>query len=135
MQIVFLALIFLCIAWIACIATFFLLSLLRIADKYDIKLPLFEDRKQKIEDAALEEERNDRYDKMLEQLSAEKTKQREEKRQKEEINYVYNELDELDSLETKESDPDELMKLLEFGIPDEEMEEILGRIETGSKGA
>ena len=72
---------------------------------------------------------------MLEQLSAEKTKQREEKRQKEEINYVYNELDELDSLETKESDPDELMKLLEFGIPDEEMEEILGRIETGSKGA
>ena len=33
--------------------------------------------------AALEEERNDRYDRMLEQLSAEKTKQREEKRQKE----------------------------------------------------
>ena len=135
MQIVFLALIFLCLAWIACVATFFLLSLLRIADKYDIKLPLFEDRKQKLEEAALEEERNDRYDEMLAQLSAEKTKQRVEKRQKEEINYVYNELDELDSLETKESDPDELMKLLEFGIPDEEMEEILGRIETGSEGA
>lgn len=135
MQIVLLVLIFLCLAWIVCVATFFLLSLIRIADKYDIKLPLFEDRKQKLEDAALEEERNDRYDKMLEQLSAEKTKQREEKRQKEEINYVYNELDEFDSLETKESDPDELMKLLEFGIPDEEMEEILGRIETGSEGA
>ena len=82
MQIVFLALIFLCLAWIACVATFFLLSLIRIADKYEIKLPLFEDRKQKLDNAALEEERNDRYDRMLEQLSAEKTKQREEKRQR-----------------------------------------------------
>ena len=135
MQIVFLALIILCLVWIACVMTFFALTLIKVSEQRGIELPIFGDRKKKIEEDKEAEERNDRYDKMLEQLSAEKTKQREEKRQKEETNYVYNELDELDSLEAKESDPDELMKLLEFGIPDEEMEEILGRIETGSEGA
>lgn len=53
----------------------------------------------------------------------------------EEINeYVFTEditlesLDSFDELEHTESDPDKLLKILEFGLPDEELEEIMKKL-------
>lgn len=69
MQIVLLALIFLCFAWTACVVTFFALTLIKVSEQHGIDLPIFGDRKKRMEEAKEAEERNDRYDNLLEQLS------------------------------------------------------------------
>ena len=45
--------------------------------------------------------------------------------------YTFNELDVFDELEHTETDPEKLIKILEYGIPDEELESIVKKIESG----
>ena len=134
MQIILLLLIFLCLAWIACLGTYFLLVLIRFADKKNFELPFFEDRKQKIEEAKRQEIRNEQYDKMLEELSEKKQQEKKAKEASAE-GFEYNELDDLADIERSETDPDALLELLEFGIPDEELNTVLNSLESAGQGA
>ena len=45
--------------------------------------------------------------------------------------YTFDELDAFDEVEHTETDPEKLLKLLEYGFPDEELEEIINRLESG----
>ena len=128
MQIVLLILIFLCLAWIACITTFFLLTFMRLADKNKMELSFTEEGKQRLEEAKQQEIRDEQYDKMRKKPS-------EQKKQESTAMFEYNELDDLAEIDRKESSPDELLELLEFGIPDEELNDVLNKIESSGEGA
>ena len=134
MQIVLLILIFLCLAWIAGVTTFFLLTLIRLASKNKIELPFMEERKQRLEEAKQQEIRDEEYDRILEKLSEQK-KQESKVKSETKAMYEYNELDDLADIDRKESSPDELLELLEFGIPDEELNDVLNMIESSGEGA
>ena len=45
--------------------------------------------------------------------------------------YTFNELDAFDELEHTETDPEKLLKILEYGLPDEELETIIKKLESG----
>ena len=45
--------------------------------------------------------------------------------------YSFDELDAFDELKNTETDPEKLLKILEYGLPDEELEEIIKKIESG----
>lgn len=45
--------------------------------------------------------------------------------------YSFDELDAFDELKHTETDPEKLLKILEYGLPDEELEEIIKKIESG----
>ena len=134
MQTVLLILVFLCLAWIAGVTTFFLLTLIRLANKNKIELPFMEERKHRLEEAKQQEIRDDEYDRMLEKLSEQK-KQESNSNTETKTMYEYNELDDLADIDRKESSPDELLELLEFGIPDEELNDVLNMIESSGEGA
>ena len=131
MQIFLLTLIFFCAVWLVCVSVYFLLAIIRIADKLEVELPFMEKRRLKKVDEIEKKIRDEKFDQMLKELSCEKTKQREAKAQAE-TGFVYNELDELSDIDRSETDPDSLMELLEFGIPDEELNQILGSLEASS---
>ncbi len=45
--------------------------------------------------------------------------------------YTFDELDVFDELEHTETDPEKLLKILEYGLPDEELESIIKKLEEG----
>lgn len=45
--------------------------------------------------------------------------------------YDFNELDAFDELQHTETDPEKLLKILEYGLPDEELEMIMKKLESG----
>ena len=73
------------------------------------------------------EESDEAFTNMLVELS-------EEKKAKDNApfgTYTFDELDVFDELEHTETDPEKLLKILEYGIPDEELETIVKKLEAG----
>jgi len=71
------------------------------------------------------EESDKAFTNMLVELSAEKQARENEKFGA----YTFEELDVFDELEHTEKDPDKLLKILEYGLPDEELEAIIKELE------
>ena len=70
----------------------------------------------------------------LPDLLFEDEKEGEEKKAKDNApfgTYTFNELDAFDELEHTETDPEKLLKILEYGLPDEELETIIKKLESG----
>ena len=120
--------------WLVLASVYIGLSVIRVAEKLEVELPLIGDRKKKLEEAKEEEIRNAQYDQMLDEISAEKEKKAKAKAATE-AGYDYNELDQIEEIYRSESDPDALMELLEFGLPDEELDQILNCLEIPSESA
>lgn len=73
------------------------------------------------------EESDEAFTNMLVELS-------EEKKAKDNApfgTYTFDELDVFDELEHTETDPEKLLKILEYGIPDEELDTIVKKLEAG----
>ncbi len=128
MQLVILIVLILVLISTACLFAFgvYLFKiLLAIADKLDADAPFVEEYRKKREEAQKDEEKNRQFDQMLKELS-------ERKRVSYQEEYVspmaYHELDSFDAVEKTENEPESLMALLEFGLPDEEMASILDQI-------
>lgn len=134
MQTIILILVSVCSVWLVLASVYIGLSVIRIAEKLEVELPLIGDRKRKLEEEKKEEIRNAQYDQMLAEISAEKEKKAKAKAAAE-AGYDYNELDQIEEIYRSESDPDALMELLEFGLPDEELDQILNSLEASSEGA
>lgn len=134
MQTVILIFVFVCTAWLVLASVYIGLSVIRIAEKLGVELPLIGDRKKKREEEKAEEIRNAQYNQFLADLSAEKKKKAKAKAAAE-VGYDYNELDQIEEVYRSESDPDALMELLEFGLPDEELDQILNSLEAPSESA
>lgn len=134
MQTIILIFVSVCSVWLVLASVYIGLSLIRIAEKLEVELPLIGDRKKKREEEKEEEIRNAQYDQMLAEISAEKEKKAKAKAAAE-AGYDYNELDQIEEIYRSESDPDALMELLEFGLPDEELDQILSSLETSSESA
>lgn len=97
------------------------IALYRIADKLEVTLPYMNRYKQKLEEEREHEESNERYNQMLEELSQKQIVGR----SKIEPEEIYDELDSLEDFESSETEPESLMELLEFGLPDEELANLL----------
>ncbi len=134
MQTIILILVSVCSVWLVLASVYIGLSVIRIAEKLEVELPLIGDRKRKLEEEKKEEIRNAQYDQMLAEISAEKEIKAKAKAAAE-AGYDYNELDQIEEIYRSESDPDALMELLEFGLPDEELDQILNSLEAPSESA
>lgn len=97
------------------------IALFRIADKLCVSLPYMNAYKKKREEERKNEESNERYNQMLEELSQKRIVGASEVEAEE----AYNELDTLEDFEQTEVEPESLMQLLEFGIPDTELAKLL----------
>lgn len=134
MQTIILIFVFVSTAWLVLASVYIGLSVIRIAEKLGVELPLISDRKKKREEEKAEEIRNAQYNQFLADFSAEKKKKAKAKAAAE-VGYDYNELDQIEEVYRSESDPDALMELLEFGLPDEELDQILNSLEAPSESA
>lgn len=109
------------VAGVAAFCIYAGIALYRIADKLEVTLPYMNRYKQKLEEEREHEESNERYNQMLEELS----KKQIVGRSKIEPEEIYDELDSLEDFESSETEPESLMELLEFGLPDEELANLL----------
>ncbi len=128
MQLAILILLILVLMITACLlafAVYIFKMLIAIADKLDADAPFVEEYRRKREEAQKDEEKNRQFDKMLKELSEKKSISYGAERMPTE---VYDELDSFDAVEKTENEPESLMALLEFGLPDEEMASILDQI-------
>lgn len=98
-----------------------------LAENADIEIPLFEKQRFKRKENALKEKKDIEFTQMLEELSLQKR----DAALRDKSDYVFDELDQIDEEidKQKETDPDALLTLLEFGLPDEEFEDALTAIE------
>lgn len=102
-------------------------TLQRIMTHFGIESAVSEKKKADVEAQRKQEESDKAFTNMLVELS-------EEKKAKDNApfgTYTFNELDVFDELEHTETDPEKLLKILEYGIPDEELESIVKKIESG----
>ena len=109
------------VAGVASFSIYAGIALYRIADKLEVTLPYMNRYKQKLEEEREHEESNERYNQMLEELSQKQIVGR----SKIEPEEIYDELDSLEDFESSETEPESLMELLEFGLPDEELAKLL----------
>lgn len=98
-----------------------------LAENAGIEIPLFEKQRFKRKENALKEKKDIEFTQMLEELSLQKR----DAALRDKSDYVFDELDQIDEEidKQKETDPDALLTLLEFGLPDEEFEDALTAIE------
>ena len=102
-------------------------TLQRIMTHFGIESAVSEKKNADVEAQRKQEESDKAFTNMLVELS-------EEKNAKDNApfgTYTFNELDVFDELEHTETDPEKLLKILEYGIPDEELESIVKKIESG----
>lgn len=102
-------------------------TLQRIMTHFGIESAVSEKKNADVEAQRKQEESDEAFTNMLVELS-------EEKKAKDNApfgTYTFNELDVFDELEHTETDPEKLLKILEYGIPDEELESIVKKIESG----
>ena len=102
-------------------------TLQRIMTYFGIESAVSEKKNADVEAQRRQEESDKAFTNMLVELS-------EEKKAKDNApfgTYTFNELDVFDELEHTETDPEKLIKILEYGIPDEELESIVKKIESG----
>lgn len=98
-----------------------------LAEAACIEIPMFEKQRLKRRENALKEKKDAEFTQMLEELSLKKK----DAEFQDKSDYVFDELDQIDEEinRQKETDPDALLTLLEFGLPDEEFEDALTAIE------
>lgn len=101
-----------------------------IADKSDISLPVFENWKRNKEKRDMQDKKGAESTAELEDICLEKQNEK-TKDILGENDFTFDELGQPDILlaEQPETDPDSLMALLEFGLPDEELESILSALD------
>ena len=98
-----------------------------LAEAAGIEIPMFEKQRLKRRENALREKKDAEFTQMLEDLSLKKKDTEFQNKS----DYVFDELDQIDEEinRQKETDPDALLTLLEFGLPDEEFEDALTAVE------
>ena len=98
-----------------------------LAEAAGIEIPMFEKQRLKRRENALREKNDAEFTQMLEDLSLKKKDAEFQNKS----DYVFDELDQIDEEinRQKETDPDALLTLLEFGLPDEEFEDALTAVE------
>lgn len=98
-----------------------------LAEAAGIEIPMFEKQRLKRRENALREKKDAEFTQMLEDLSLKKKDAEFQNKS----DYVFDELDQIDEEinRQKETDPDDLLTLLEFGLPDEEFEDALTAVE------
>lgn len=113
--------------WLVIFSIYTGISLCRIADKLGVDIPCMAAYKRKMEEERLEEEENEKYTQLLQELSRKKSL----RSQNDDNTYLgdYNELDLPDQVDQTETEPESVLKLLEFGLPDEEMAALLSHVE------
>lgn len=92
-----------------------------------LEMEISEKKKNQKEEQLKKEKSDEAFTNMLVELS-------EEKKARDNApfgSYDFNELDVFDELEHTETDPEKLLKILEYGIPDEELESIIQKLESG----
>lgn len=102
-------------------------TLQRISEHLGLETEASENKKAEQEAQRKKEESDEAFTNMLVELS-------EEKRAKDNApfgTYTFDELDAFDELEHTETDPEKLLKILEYGLPDEELEVIIKKLESG----
>mgnify|MGYP000867896224 CR=1 FL=1 len=101
-----------------------------IANKSDISLPVFERWKRNKEKRDMRDKKGTESTAVLEDICLEKQNEK-MKDILGENDFTFDELGQPDilSAEQPETDPDSLMALLEFGLPDEELESILSALD------
>lgn len=130
MQIFFLVLLLLLFALciLLCVVSFLNYSMLqKVTEHLGIEPKESENKKALAEAQRKKEESEEAFTNMLVELS-------EEKKAKDNSpfgTYTFDELDAFDELEHTETDPEKLLKILEYGLPDEELEEIIKKLESG----
>lgn len=129
MQIAILILLFLVFAmliWLCLFSAYALIALYRISDHIGIELPFMSEHKLRKEEERRQEETNDQYTRVLQELASKKIVGGSN-----DDTYMsgYNELDEPDLMRQTEAEPESIMQLLEFGLPDEEIAELLSQLE------
>ena len=102
-------------------------TFIRIANKLDVEIPILKLYSRKCEEVRKDEEKKEESDQKLKELSEKKNVSSPEY----EESSSYDELDVFDAIEKTEDEPESLMALLEFGLPDEELEGILNYINSG----
>lgn len=99
----------------------------RIIKHLGLETEISEKKKNQTEEQLKKEKSDEAFTNMLVELS-------EEKKERDNApfgTYDFNELDVFDELEHTETDPEKLLKILEYGIPDEELESIIQKLESG----
>lgn len=130
MQIFFLVLLLLIFALciLLCVVSFLNYSMLqKVTEHLGIEPKESENKKALAEAQRKKEESDEAFTNILVELS-------EEKKAKDNApfgTYTFDELDAFDELEHTETDPEKLLKILEYGLPDEELEEIIKKLESG----
>lgn len=102
-------------------------TLQRISEHLGLENEAIENKKAEQEAQRKKEESDEAFTNMLVELS-------EEKKAKDNApfgTYTFDELDAFDELEHTETDPEKLLKILEYGLPDEELEVIIKKLESG----
>ena len=129
MQLLFLILLLLLFALcvVLSVVSFFNYQMLqKITEHLGLELEISEKKAEK--EAQQKKEKSDEaFTNLLVELS-------EEKKAKDNApfgTYTFNELDAFDELEHTETDPEKLLKILEYGLPDEELETIIKKLESG----
>lgn len=119
---------FLLMVYLVIFSAFIGKAFIRIANKLDIEIPILKLYRRKCEEVRKDEEKNEESDQKLKELSEKKIVSSPEY----EESSSYDELDVFDAIEKTEDEPESLMALLEFGLPDEELEGILNYINSGT---
>lgn len=99
----------------------------KIIKHLGLETEISEKKKNQKEEQLKKEKSDEAFTNMLVELS-------EEKKERDNApfgTYDFNELDVFDELEHTETDPEKLLKILEYGIPDEELESIIQKLESG----
>lgn len=130
MQLLFLILLLLLFALcvVLSVVSFFNYQMLQKITKHLGLEPEISEKKKAEKEAQQKKEKSDEaFTNLLVELS-------EEKKAKDNAPfgaYTFNELDAFDELEHTETDPEKLLKILEYGLPDEELETIIKKLESG----
>lgn len=119
-------LIFILLVWLCFFSVYVLVALYRISNHFGIELPLMKEYKQRQEEERKQEEADEQYTQVLKELADENIVGGNNN-----DTYMgeYNELDVPDQLHQTEAEPESIMQLLEFGLPDEEIAELLAQLE------
>ncbi len=127
MQVTILILLIMVFLLMVCLIVFSVfagMAIIRIADKLDVEIPFLKSYRRKCEEMRKDEEKNEKFDQMLKELSEKKIVSSPEY----EESGSYNELDVFEAIEKTEDEPESIMTLLEFGLPDEELQIILNQL-------
>ncbi len=121
---ILLIMVFLLMVCLIVFSAFAGMAIIRIADKLDVEIPFLKSYRRKCEEMRKDEEKNEKFDQMLKELSEKKIVSSPEY----EESGSYNELDVFEAIEKTEDEPESIMTLLEFGLPDEELQIILNQL-------